>query len=200
MNLYNDMAIPLGAAGRLIEANQHYESAIRYARKCGDLIMVCYCLNNMADNHIYEGYLDLAIQELSQALEITQRAGDIDYQVTLNGRMGLAYLEKGQAARALELTTLALYILNKQPFIWDAPLTYANHALAYAALGEIVKAREAAETSLKQCEDDIESKVYALLAMSKVQIAGHEYEAAETSLMEDPGSLCQPRLSIRCPR
>ncbi|MBL7255936.1 AfsR/SARP family transcriptional regulator [Paractinoplanes lichenicola] len=142
----------LDRAGRL----EHLRRAVALARDAHDVSALVYALEASAVEHLAGNDAAKAVAALSEGLELARAAAMNDFVVSLAGRQAEALLQLGDAAAAIRAADWAL----ANAAAGDIHTAYAASrfvAIAYARLGDAIRAREAARVFRELCERHADS-------------------------------------------
>jgi LuxR family maltose regulon positive regulatory protein len=149
--IHHDLGNAYVLAGRT-ESQQHFQQALDYWRRAGNLPGLANTLNSVGVGFYYQGLYARAIETLEQALIEARRCGQLRTEAPTLASLGDVYRDTGEYARAQQLYQTA-YDIGRQineGFV----ITYALDALGatFRLLGDLPTARRLVQQALEQAE------------------------------------------------
>ena len=153
---FNDMAVALGALGRLPEAVARYTDALGFARAAGDAVGEAMILKNRASDQIGLGDTHGALADLRDALGRFRAMGNRHEEgVTLFG-IGNVALDRGDPKEALRNFETALAVLRETGDRHFEAYTHNHmgsvHLAAHRPAAALREFRQSGE-QFRACED-----------------------------------------------
>ncbi len=136
------------ALGKRVQATVHYEAALRHATAAADVACMAAVNVRLGALHAREGRVDIARQELAQALQMAREAGSSDLQCAALNSMGTVEFEQGRMLDAQRHYEAALALARRHNDRRWLGILLGNLGNLHANLGRIDQARQLCQEAL----------------------------------------------------
>jgi len=183
-NALNNLGIACKESGDWAAAVGHFQRALELEQQLGNVHGVAKLTNNLGNVQLQRGQLDAAAHAYQESLDLWERT-EFPVGVALSqSNLGKVCAERGQWQQALEYlerSQRGFQAIQSNHFL---PEVYRRMAAVRLGLGQLDKARDAAERSVALAHDlgmELEKGI-SLRVMGEVRLALGELEQAHQAL------------------
>lgn len=182
----NALGIANERLGRLTQAGDYYEQAVRLREAAGDLRGVSASLSNLARLNMINGEFGPAREALERALSVRQEMGDLQGVASLLNELGVLEEETGDYGAALTRYREALRLHENLGGGRGVAEAYTNLAFTYQMLGQYDNAEAFSERALAahRQSGNGEWLMSTLLIDGELRLVRGDWDAAQAALVE----------------
>lgn len=136
------------ALGKRVQATVHYEAALNHATLAADSACMAAVNVRLGALHAREGRVDLAHQELAQALQMAREVANSDLQCAALNSMGTVEFEQGHMHQAQQHYNAALALARRHNDRRWLGILLGNLGNLHANLGQLDEARRLCQEAL----------------------------------------------------
>src|SRR3989440_518411 len=183
-HIYNNLGVLCRALGRMQQAREYIERALRIYEKEGDRVDESWSLNHLGRVYSQIGNKEQAREYYEQALRICQEEGDRLGEATALNNLGKTYYAHGQLDEARTYLDRALR-MRREVDRRGAGRTLNNLGEVYASMGQRERARECYEEalSINRAMGDREGEGKTLRNFGRLYLAERNYSIALAALL-----------------
>jgi predicted ATPase/predicted Ser/Thr protein kinase len=159
-------------------ATRTYQASLRLFRKVGDLREIAGALGNLADVALDQGNLRQAQEWSAESQELYGKLKDKHGIATALRTQACALYQQGEYQEAKTFFERSMRLFAEISDPGCLAITSIGLGGVMLKLGDLSKARQLAEESLKKLEQEVQEKIPALLLLARVALAEEDVAVA----------------------
>jgi tetratricopeptide (TPR) repeat protein len=179
--------------GRLRDALGNYQEAIQLWRELDNQPMLADSLSGATSISTFLGEYETAVAFAQEALQISQRIGNVWGQSYSQYRLGTIYWDNGRTAAAIAVMKESIYLSEQAGFIVPQGFTRAELGGLYVNLGDFVHGRALIEQAISTAQQYMPiMQVFGRAWLADAQVSQGQLDEAEATIAQAQQEMPSP--------